>query len=846
MLKLTLRNLRAHKRRLIGTSLAVCLGVAFLAGTFVLGDTMAANFDRLFTSSIGQTDAIVRNSNQLGGDVETAQALVPQQVVDEVATVDGVAASVEQIEGFGQLNDADGEKLGGFGPPTVAGNWIDDVDLNPWRLVEGRAPEGLDEVVINRGAAEDGHLGVGDHTTVETPTPVAVEIVGIATFGDEDGLGPSTFTAFSLEGAREHVLGGRPGATSVLVDAADGISAEELASSLSADLGDGVEVLTGDQLVDEQNESINSDFLGFLRTFLGAFGGVALLVAAFSINNTFSIIIAQRKRDSALLRAVGASRRQVLGSMVLETFLVGVIASLLGTVAGVGIALGLKAMFAAFGFALPAGGLTLSASSLIIAPLVGLVITLVAGIGPAVRGSRVPPLAALRDVAVDRTGASRPRLVVGTLLTLVGVGTVVASALSGSGGLPRAGLGALLVVAGAVTLGPLVASPVSNLLGRPVARTRGIPGALARRNAMRNPRRTSSTAAALLVGVGVVTLFTVFAASLKSSIDDSVSQSFGGDLVIASSGFGGGGLSPELAGAIGEVPEVERTVGMGYGEIRIGDSNHGVTVANPADLEGVLDIGPDQGDLAGVQGDQIALSTKFAEDHDWTVGDTIPATFQDGEEVDLTLGATYEDAELVGDLTVPRDLWTEHSIQAVDTVVLVALADGISVADGEVAVQAVADDFGKPEVQDRQEYIDTATAGVDGMLTLIYVMLALAIIIALMGIANALSLAIHERTRELGLLRAVGTTRRQMRSMVRWESVLVASFGAVGGILVGSFLGWALVKAADADGFISAFSVPVGSLVVVLLVGALAGALAAIRPARRAAKLDVLDAIATS
>ena len=239
MFKLTLRNLWAHKRRLIGTSLAVCLGVAFLAGTFVLGDTMAANFDRLFTSSIGQTDAIVRNANQVGGDVETAQALVPQEVVDEVATVDGVAASVEQIEGFGQLNDADGEKLGGFGPPTVAGNWIDDVDLNPWRLVEGRAPEGLDEVVINRGAAEDGHLGVGDHTTVETPTPVAVEIVGIATFGDEDGLGRSTFTAFSLEGAREHVLGGRPARPASWSTPPTASRPSELASSRSADLGDG-------------------------------------------------------------------------------------------------------------------------------------------------------------------------------------------------------------------------------------------------------------------------------------------------------------------------------------------------------------------------------------------------------------------------------------------------------------------------------------------------------------------------------------------------------------------------------------------------------------------------------
>ncbi len=846
MLKLTMRNLAAHKRRLVGTSLAVCLGVAFLAGTFVLGDTMQANFDRLFTSAIGDTDAVVRNANQVGGDVETAQALVPQDVVDQIDEVDGVAASAEQIEGFGQINDRDGEKLGGFGPPTIAGNWIEDRDLNPWRLAEGRAPEGLDEVVINRGAAEDGHLAVGDHTTIETPAPVEVEIVGIATFGDEDGLGPSTFAAFSLEGAREHILGGQSGATSVQVEAAEGVSPAELTSRLSGALGDDVEVLTSAELVDEQNESINSDFLGFLRAFLGAFGGIALLVAAFSINNTFSIIIAQRNRDSALLRAVGASRRQVLGSMVMETLLVGVLASVAGTIAGIGIAFGLKAMFAGFGFALPAGGLTLTTSSLIIAPVVGLVITLVAGLGPAIRGSRVPPLAALRDVAVDRSDASRPRLAIGALLTVGGVVTVVTAALAGGGGLPVAGLGALLVVAGAVTLGPAVAAPVSSLLGRPVAKLRGVPGSLARRNAMRSPRRTSATAAALLVGVGVVTLFTVFAASLKASVDESVSSSFGGDLVIAASGFGGGGLSPELSTAIGEIPEVDQVVGTGYGYVQFDDSPVGVTVAEVGPMQEVLDIGPADGDLAGVQGDEIAMSTKYADEHDLRVGSTVPATFQDGQQVDLTLAATYDDAELVGDLVVPRDLWSEHSIQSVDTVVMVALADGVSMDEGERAVQAVADQFGKPEVQDQAEYIDTVSAGVDGMLTLVYVMLFLAILIALMGIANALSLAIHERTRELGLLRAVGTTRRQMRSMVRWESVLVAVFGAVGGVVVGSFLGWALVKAADSEGFMSAFEVPVGSLALVLVVGALVGALAAIRPARRAAKLDILDAIATS
>lgn len=767
MVKLTLRNLAAHKRRLIGTSLAVCLGVAFLAGTFVLGDTMAASFDRLFTSGIGQTDAVVRSADQVSGEIETAQALVPQAVVDRVASVDGVGTAAVQIEGFGQLNGSDGEKLGGSGPPTVAGNWIEDPDLNPWRLVDGRAPEGTDEIVINRGAAEDGDLAVGDHTTIEAPLPVEVEIVGIATFGEEDGLGTSTFAAFSTEGAREHVLGGRDGATSVLVEAADGVSAEQVRDDLAAALGEDVDVLTGAELVDEENEEINSDFLGFLRTFLSVFGGIALLVAAFSINNTFSIIVAQRKRDAALLRAVGASRRQVLGSMVLETALVGVIASVVGLGAGIGIAIGLQAMFSALGFGLPSGGLTLEASSMLIAPLVGLAITLVAGLGPSIRGSRVPPLAALRDVAVDRSDASRPRLVLGALLTLGGAWFVIDSALRGAGGLPRAGLGALMVVAGAVTLGPVVAKPISSILGQPVARTRGMPGALARRNAMRNPRRTSSTAAALLVGVGVVSLFTVFAASLKASIDESVTESFGGDLVIQDSGFGGGGLSPELATAVGELPEVGAATGMSYGEIRLANGNRGVTVADLAAMTQVLDVDPVDGDLAGLSGPEIALSTKYAEDHDLAVGDTLTARFQDGQDVELTVGATYDDAELVGDLTVPQDLWAEHSIQVIDTNVLVSLADGVSTDDGEAAVQAVADRYGKPEVMDRQEYIDAATAGVDGMLTLIYVMLALAIVIALMGIANALSLAIHERTRELGLLRAVGTTRRQMRSMVR-------------------------------------------------------------------------------
>jgi putative ABC transport system permease protein len=393
-------------------------------------------------------------------------------------------------------------------------------------------------------------------------------------------------------------------------------------------------------------------------------------------------------------------------------------------------------------------------------------------------------------------------------------------------------------------LGPVVAGPLSGVLGRPVARWRGVAGSLARRNAMRNPRRTSATAAALLVGVGVVTLFTVFAASLKASIDKSVEDSFAGDLVIAASGFGGGGLSPELGTTVAGLPEVASAVGVGSGQMRLDGDSTPVSTADPATLAAVIDLDVGEGSMADLGPNQLAVAAPVAEDEGWTIGTPVASTFPDGRTVDLRVGALYETRDLFGDVIVPRATWDRHAIQSVDVVVLVKLADGVSIHDGKVAAQAVADRFGRPDVQDEDEYVQSVTERVNALLGLIYVMLVLAIVIALMGIANALSMAIHERTRELGLLRAVGTTRRQMRSMVRWESVLIAVLGVVGGVGVGLFLGWALVQAAAGSGAINAFAVPVGQLVVVMVVGAVAGALAALRPARRAARLDVLEAIA--
>src|SRR5262245_35819630 len=343
MLRLTLASVRANRRRFLSTSVAVCLGVALLCGTMLLGDTVRANFNTLFTTALGKSDAVVRSANTLDTDGEFAQDVIPQSLGEQLERVDGVASVAPQIQGFGQLAGSDGEKLGGNGPPTFAGNWITDPRLNPYRLVEGRAPRTPDEVVINRGAAKDGNLAIGDTTMLASPEPVEVTIVGLATFGNEDGLGPTTFTAFTLDGAQEHVTGRADAVTSFLVRAEPGVDQDALVQRLRSVVPGGVEVISGKNLVSEANDEINSDFLGFLRTFLLVFAGIALLVATFSINNTFSIIAAQRQRTAALLRAVGADRRQVLGIAAGEALVVGLIASAAGLVLGVLIAEGLKA-----------------------------------------------------------------------------------------------------------------------------------------------------------------------------------------------------------------------------------------------------------------------------------------------------------------------------------------------------------------------------------------------------------------------------------------------------------------------------------------------------------------------
>jgi putative ABC transport system permease protein len=847
--KVSVAQLWSTRRRLVGTMFAIVLGVAFLSGTLVLGDTLQSNFDSLFTQASRGTDAVVRSASGVSKDAgspDATRGLIDQSIIERVRGVDGVAAAAGSVQGFGRLLDHDGNGIGGNGPPTFAGNWVTDPGLNPYHLVAGRAPRADDEVVINRGAANAGGLHLGDVTTVELPQPVKVRIVGLSAFGSSDGLGAVTFTAFTLPAA-ERLVTKRPGeVSSIAVRAEPGVSQTQLVRDLRTELPRGVEAITGAKLVSESTSDIDATFLDFLRTFLLVFAGVALLVATFSIYNTFAIIVAQRTRESALLRAIGATARQVLVAVVFEAFVLGALASAIGLFAGVGIAGLLKGLFDAVGFSLPAGGIVFTQTTVLVAMGVGIGVTLLASVSPAVRAARVPPLAALRDVSVDRSNRSRVRAVVGGLLVAAGLTVSLLAAIANSGGgvFTEGAIGALCTIAGVVVCGPVVVRPVCRILGAPVARLRGVSGALARRNAMRNPRRTASTASALMIGVCVVTLFTVFAASLKASIDHSVSASFRGDLVVTPGGFGRGGFSPELAQQLDALPAVGTAVGTGSGSVRVAGDTHTVTVADPVPLARVVHLDVQSGSLRGLGASSLAISSSTADDHGWRVGSVVPARFSDGATVPLRVGAVYGNDDVVGGYLLSRAAWQPHATQDIDSTVFVELRDGVSLERGKTAVRAVTASYGDPDVLDRAEYVDQSASRVNITLGIVYVLLALAIIIALMGIANTLSLAIHERRRELGLLRAVGQTRPQLRTMVRWESVLIATFGTVGGLALGVFLGWALVRAASSSGTLDRFAAPAGQLAVVLVVGALAGVLAGWRPARRAAKVDVLDAIA--
>jgi putative ABC transport system permease protein len=844
-----MKNLRAHKRRLVSTSFAIFFGVAFLAGTMMLSDTIGKTFDDLFADVYRDTDAVVRSSSVVEGEFgsDDIRGRIPASLVAEVKDVDGVAEAEGGTQGYAQIVGTNGDVVGnpGMGPPTFGGHWSEIDELNPFNLVEGEPPAADDEVVIDRRSADKGDISVGDRIQVLTKDgPIEVTVVGIAKFGDADSPGGASFTLFTEEAAERYI--GEPGMVdSISVLGESGVSQAELRDRIADALsGEDVEVLTGKQITEETQDDI-ADALSFFTIFLTVFAVVALVVSVFSIYNTFSIIVAQRTRDMALLRAVGASRRQVLGSVIGESAVLGLTASLLGVLGGVAIVYVLKAMLDAFGVDLPAGGLVLKASTVVVSLVVGFVVTVVAAVGPAVRASRVPPLAALRDVAIDRGGSSRLRLVLGVIVVLLGVAaTFSALAGGGSNALFAAGGGVLLVLIGTIVLGPVVARPLSRLIGAPLSRFRGVTGHLAQENSARSPRRTANTAAALLVGVGVVGFFTVLSASIKHSIETIIDRSVTGDFVVDSGTFGGmGGLSPALAEDLNRLPEIDAASGVRYGEADLAGGNEFITAVDPQTFSQIVDTKVTEGSLEDLGDDGLAVFSDTAKEENLAMGDEVTVRFAQTGEQSFRVVAIFDRNDLTGDYIMSTDAFAANVPDQFDSQVYVTLASGVSMEEGRAAIESVADAYPQARVQDQEEFKDSQAAQINQLLGLVYAMLAFAIIIALMGIANTLSLSIHERTRELGLLRAVGMTRSQMRSSVRWESVIIAVFGTLGGLVIAVFFSWAAVSAADEEAL--TFTFPLGSLLILVVLAALAGVLAGLRPASRAAKLDVLRAIAT-
>lgn len=842
MLAISIRTVWAYRRRFVGMLVAVVTGVAFLAGTLLLGDTLSRNFDQLFTQANAGTDVVLRSAIQLSSGAAGARTTVPASLVQQAQAVPGVAAARPYLEGFGQLLGSDGKSIGGNGPPTMAANWISVGSLNSYRLVSGHAPKADDEVVINRGAARSGHLRLGDTTTLLTPTPVHVRIVGIATFGSADGFGAGTFAGMTLTAAQHYLTADPSRLTEVLVSADPGVSRQELLTRLRPVVGTGVQAITGDQLASENTDAISSGFLRFVRIGLTVFALVALMVAVLSIYNTFAIIGAQRVRESALLRALGGSRLQLVATGVVEMIIIGLVGGVIGLAGGVALAALLKGVFDAFGFALPAGGLVFTSSAALISLGTGLITTVLAGLLPTIRAAKVAPMAALRESAAETVSPGRVRVIVASAALLGGVVATVTAALDGSGVL--VGVGAVALIVAAVVGAPLIVRPVGVAFGVPLAHARGITGELAAQNVQRNPRRTAASALALLIGVAVVALFTVVGASLKASSTYGLERSLQADLVVDVPGYGGtsgnSGLSSQLVAVMAAVPGVQLASATSRGTMLLDSSSRTLTAANLDQLGSVLNLGVRSGTLAGADG--IAVSQSAAHSNHWQVGSSVSVTYPDGARTKVPVVAIYQYADVVGDYLLAAPQWAQHTSQQLVSQVFINVAPGASVTATESAIAAATQQYGAPRVQDRADYITAAASGVNTILGLVYVMLALAIVIALLGITNTLSLAIHERRRELGLLRAIGQMRSQTRAMIRWESVLTALFGTLGGVSIGSLLGWAMVRSSESSA-LAVFALPIQQLLIFTLIGCIAGVLAGIRPARRAARVNVLDAL---
>jgi ABC-type antimicrobial peptide transport system permease subunit len=841
MFRASLKSLAAHKLRLALSGVAVVLGIAFVAGSFIFTDTLSRTFDRIFEDTSAEVTVSPRNEVDAGVEVSAVTLTLPASVLEQVQQVDGVDAAEGgvAVEGV-QIIGSNGKVVGTQGPPALGVDWSDTPGISPLRLEEGRAPERAGEVVIDQASVDKGRLELGQSVPILLPNGprTEVELVGIASAGNLIGV---TLTAFDRETAQT-LLSEPDSFTSIGVRVADGFTQEEVRDSIAAALPE-YDVATQEQL----GEDLAADFrtvLNFINIFLLVFAGIALFVGSFIILNTFSMLVAQRLRELALLRAVGASRRQVTRSVMIEAFVVGLIGSTLGVVVGIGIAYLLRLIFSTLGLELGEAGLVLLPRTIAVAYVLGIVVTMLAAYLPARRAARVPPVAAMRTDVTMQPRSLRLRGILGAIVAIAGGAALAASfAPDGVGARSQlVGIGALLLIVGLVMLTPALSRPVIRALGAVYPRLFGTVGRLGRDNAIRNPRRTAATASALMVGLTLVAGIGVLASSTNASIAGVVDRSLGADYIVSDAI--GTPFSPEIANSLEDVEGVETVTRFRATGAAIDGSTVFLGAADAAGLEDTVSLTFTTGDVTGLEGRGILLDTGTSDDLGVGVGDELEVTFQGQGEQTLRVGGVFEPNQIVGGYLISTETLTELGGDPRDNYVYVDAAEGTDTLALGTRLEERLVDYPNVVLKDQTAFKEEQRGQVNQLLYLIYALLALAIIIAVLGIVNTLALSVIERTREIGLLRAVGMGRRQLRRMVRLESVVIAVFGALLGLGLGVLLGVTLQRAIADEG-VDVLSIPIGLLLVFLVVSGLVGVLAAVWPARRAARLDVLRAVTT-
>src|SRR3954452_27399 len=847
MWKVTLKGIASKKVRFLLTGIAVMLGVAFISGTFVLTATISNTFDGLFSDIYQHTDAVVRAKETFNGSFGAGRGTISADLLPTVRRASGVDKADGEVQGLAIIVDKHGDALGsnGRGAPTFGFAYAPDRELSTIHVVEGRGPRTATEVVIDKKSADDAGYRPGDTVPVVTKAGRNdYTLTGIVKFGTADSPLGATIAAFTPTTASK-VLGTPGQFDSIDVKADSGVSQDQVVKNIRATL-DGqpdtanVEVLSGTDITKESQNDLK-DNLSFFNTFLLIFGVVALLVGSFIIFNTFSIIVAQRSRELALLRAIGAGQRQVLGSVLFEAVLVGLVASTVGFVAGIFLAAGLKALLGALGLDIPASDIVIPASAVIWSFVTGLVVTVIAAVAPALRASRIPPIAAMRDSSIDTSSTSPRRAVFGTVISALGVALLLLG-LFGNGELIYVGIGMAVVFLGVAVLGPMIASPISGALGIPIQKLKGVTGEIARENAQRNPKRTSATAAALMIGVALVGLITVFGASARKSVDVALDRSMKADYVVTSPGFGQGSIPLEAQRQLAALPNVQSASGIRSGQAKIKGSVEQVIAADPAKIDSLFDLQPTKGKLSELTPNGIAVLDTVASDNNWKVGQQVPIEFAQTGKQEFTVESIYKQTGFTS-YVITINAYQRNFRDQFDFQVYASTKGGVTPAN-TAALKKVMHQYPGPKVQTRDEYKASQASQINQFLNLVYVLLFFAIVIALFGIANTLGLSIIERRHELGLLRAVGMSRRQVRSSVRWESVIIALLGTLLGLVIGVVFAWAMVKALSDQG-IDKFSVAPAQLLLIVILAALFGVLAAVWPARRAAKLDVLASISS-